>query len=125
MTDDKNAALIARLRGPLFSDADMAMLTAEAADALEAAVQSPAVDREKVRALLDAHFSSSGRDAMTDAIMGVLQDAREVEARGLEKAAGEVRGVAGLGTATSGHTRTYSVRQWLIAYARQVREGTK
>lgn len=93
LQDDYAAGLIARL-----------------ADALEAAQQAPAVDREALARLIDpwawdygnpaspaVQMSRSVALAKADATIasgvasGILQDAAEVEARGLEKAGAEVR----------------------------------
>lgn len=63
-----------------------------AADALEAAQQAPAVDREALVKLLQSEGVVGGNVVASEIIAsGILQDAAEVEARGLEKAADEIR----------------------------------
>ena len=48
---------------------------------------------------------------------------RQVRAEALEQAADAVRAFGGLGSEASGHTSTYSVRNWLRARAQAIREA--
>ena len=59
---------------------------------------------------------------VTDALEAATV-APAVDREALEQAAEQVRGVRGLGSETSGHTSTYSVRNWLRARAQAIREA--
>ena len=135
MSDDVKA-LIAEARTPAYtmglfgrSPADADDFVRRLADALEAAQQAPAVDREALaRELFIADnwgVPSGGADwdegrvhesriaqmyRLADGLVasGILQDAAEIEARGLEKAAD----IMGMGEG-----------RWLRVRAQQVREG--
>ena len=95
------------------------------AAALEAVQQTPAVDREALAAVIHERFNiARGRGgvaplALAEQIFasGILLDAAEVEARGLEKAAEEVSGFTGLSDIR------WVSRAALITRAQQVREG--
>ena len=99
MTNPKTADLIAQAREVAGwmtpSDGHIADVLNWCADALEAAVQSHAVDREALKNALGVALANAYDDdsvvlveesvAAQLVASGVLQDAREVEARGLER----------------------------------------
>jgi len=141
MSDDVKA-LIARVRHAYGSrgGGDFVQNVAEfdqmLAAALEAAQQAPAVDREALARLIDpwawdygnpespaVQMSRSVALAKADATIasgvasGILLDAAEVEARGLEKFVQWVRKTKGAGQMSL----EYSI--WALAFAQQVREG--
>lgn len=152
MSAEKITALIAEARsaqggrfyGPISDNPDALDLIARLADALEASVQAPAVDTGKAaKAIWDVLWPGTS-GVMDDAELGsdraqvarilfaltgpgILQDAAEVEARGLEKAADTLTAEEydpddQLWEPVSGTYMHPSA--WLRARAQQVREGT-
>lgn len=129
MSDDVKS-LIAEARE--FADRNNGMnwqgMVRELADALEASVQAPAVDKQVIIRDMQSiqrwwHLSGNDGPADPDYIVdglidsGVLQDAAEVEARGLEKAADDL---------TPGEDKVddWGIQAGLLrARAQQVREG--
>lgn len=87
----------------------------------EAAQQAPAVDREALVKLLQSEGVVGGNVVASEIIAsGVLQDAAEVEARGLEKAAGIARAYKSHPTALDQADHIASI---LVERAQQVREA--
>jgi len=138
------AALIAQARGLGGLSSTVQAVVDGLADALEASVQAPAVDREALKRLLvDAELASVMRimsdgypstairtnegaaEVAVDAVLasGILLDAREVEARGLEKAADEFWERLPDGTGNGRAYNSHRVATMLRARAQQVREG--
>lgn len=86
-----------------------------------AAVENVIVDDFGV---LNVGLSDEVTEAVLTVVIGWLAEHdRQVQAEALEQAADAVRAFGGLGSEASGHTSTYSVRNWLRARAQAIREA--